>query len=137
MTQMTQIASQKVRGFICVICWETEVGGRVESQVSIIENRERGWTLSPLLEVDFGGAGATQVLRGMAETADRRVGPADISHHLAQNSSTMAVHHPHRRCTGGKCLVEKALEILTSALAVESDNVDFSRGFFSGNDPNL
>ena len=92
---------------------------------------------SPGFEVDFGGAGATHVLRRMAESTDRRVGSADIGHHLAQNSSAVAVHHPHRWRASRKCLVEEALEIFASALAVETDDIDFPRRFFSGNDPNL
>ena len=77
------------------------------------------------------------MLGRMAEPTNRRVRPTDISHHLAQNSSTVAVHHPYRRRASRKCLVEEALEIFASALAVETDDIDFPRRFFSGNDPNL
>jgi len=42
----------------------------------------------------------------------------------------MAVHHAHRGRTGGKGLVEETLEIFASALAVESDDVDFARRVF-------
>ncbi len=77
------------------------------------------------------------MLRWVAEAADGRMRPTDIGDHPAKYAGAVAVHHPNRRRAGRKCLVEEALEIFASALAVETDDIDFTRRFFSGNDPNL
>jgi hypothetical protein len=62
------------------------------------------------------------------------MGPADIGHHPAQDSGAVAVHHPDRWRAGGEGLVEEALEVLTGAFAVETDEVDFTRDLVGGDD---
>jgi len=87
-----------------------------------------GWSAVGF-ELDFGGAGAAEVLRGMAEGAHRRMGPADIGHHFPQDARAVAVHDSYRRRPRGHGLVEEPFEILARSFAVEADEIELAGRF--------